>query len=120
MDLPEHWDAEAVQDAVDVLQDVVLWDLAPARWVNVQRAMQRMHAAIESGDVDELRDATNDMENGGGPVRQVRIGTNMVTGVPPQILERRNELVHALTGEPVPEPVTRSVPEEGHDDQRPR
>ncbi|GAA4588571.1 hypothetical protein BJY16_008604 [Actinoplanes octamycinicus] len=119
MDLPKHWDAESVAEAVDLLSDLVLYTLVPERWERVSEVLRRVGTALDTGDLDELRDATADLEIY-GPERILRIGSTDKVGIPPRVLERRNELVHRLTGEPTPASVSRTEPEVGRDDQRAR
>ncbi len=95
---PEDWDAETVGDALDVLQEIVLWELLPERWEQVGRILDRITAALAANDVEDLRDAVADLELT-GPVRALRIGGTGERGIPEPVLERRNTLVHALTEE---------------------
>jgi hypothetical protein len=100
----EDWDDEIVGDALDVLQDLVLWQLVPERWAQVGGILDRIISALATRDVEELHDAVADLELN-GPVRALRIGSTGETGIPEPILERRNTLVHALTDErkaPIP------------------
>jgi hypothetical protein len=92
----EDWDAETLGDALDVLQDLVLWELVPQRWEQVEQLLDRMQVAIASRDAGDLRDAVADLELS-GPVRVSLIGSTPIRGIPEPVLERRNSLVHALT-----------------------
>jgi hypothetical protein len=92
----DPWDAETVQDAVDVLDDLVLWELAPQRWEQVDRILAWIDRALRARDGDDLRAAVAELELS-GPVRILRIGGNQQTPVPPPVLDRRNALVHTLT-----------------------
>ncbi|WP_305785579.1 CATRA system-associated protein [Symbioplanes lichenis] len=96
--MDDGWDAETVGDALDVLQDLVLWQLVPDRWSQVDRLLGRIAAAFAAGDADEVRAAVAYLELS-GPVRALRIGTAGVDGIPEPVLERRNTLVHALVRE---------------------
>jgi hypothetical protein len=91
MDLPE-----TVQDAIDVLQDLVLWEMTAPRWEHVAEILARIEAAFVHGDADELREAVAELENS-EPVRILPIGSKTVTGIPQPVLDRRNSLVHTLT-----------------------
>jgi hypothetical protein len=95
MDGAEQWDDETVEDALDVLADVVLWELTPQRWERVAEILDGIGAAVAAGDADGLRSAVADLELG-GPTRAFRIGSTTVSGISPPILERRNTLVHIL------------------------
>ena len=110
MDFPERWDDETIQDAVDVLQDLVLWEMSPQRWEHIAGVLQRIDSALAGRDPAELREAVTELEIS-GPARMLRIGTKQTTGIPPQVLERRNALVHSLTSGRRPEAATRMVPE---------
>ncbi len=113
MDLPESWEDEAVQDAVDVLQDLVLWEMAPQRWDRVAEILERIAVASVTLDAGALREAVLELELS-GPVRINRIGSKTVTGIPQPVLERRNTLVHALTSQ------GRNAPENDHGRQQSR
>ncbi|GIF23187.1 hypothetical protein BJ973_000457 [Actinoplanes tereljensis] len=113
MDLPGSWDYETVQDAVDVLQDLVLWEMSTQRWEHVAAILGRIDAALGARDADELRQAVAELEIS-GPVRILRIGGKTVTGVPQPVLDLRNTLVHKLT------PERRNAPEDDRGRQQPR
>lgn len=116
MDSSERWDAETVGDALDVLQDLVLWELAPERWAQVDQLVARIGVAFAAGDDDELREAVAALELS-GPVRATRIGANQVSGIPEPVLDRRNTLVHELGREQSKPPTTT---EAGRGDQSAR
>jgi hypothetical protein len=115
MDRLDDWDAETVGDALDVLQDLVLWELAPPRWAQVERILDRIATALAARDAEDLRDAIADLELS-GPVRALLIGRDGMGGIPEPVLDRRNELVHALTREQSPGPATAA---EGGSDGKP-
>ncbi|MFF0659276.1 CATRA system-associated protein [Micromonospora tulbaghiae] len=98
MDHAESWDAETISDALDLLQDMVLWDLVPERWEHIGLLLSRLEVALATGEADEARDVVVQLELS-GPVRANRIGSAEKSGIPEPILERRNTLVHSLTGE---------------------
>jgi hypothetical protein len=98
MERPGGWDAETVDDALDVLQDLVLWELVPERWDQVDHLLTRIAQAFAAGDADELRQTLADLELS-GPVRALRIGGTPVNGIPEPVLDRRNTLVHNLSQE---------------------
>jgi len=95
MNGPTGWDAETIDDALEKLQDLVLWQLAPQRWDQVDRILGRMAAAMAAGDEDEMREAVADLELS-GPTRILRIGSASEDGIPEPVLERRNTLVYSL------------------------
>lgn len=111
MDL--SWDDETVEDAVEVLEDLVLWELAPQRWAHVAEVLGWIDVAWAAGDGEGLRRAVAALIVS-GPVRMMRIGSKNATGIPQPVLDRRNKLVHSLTTSRTPEP-----PEDDRD-QRPR
>jgi len=97
MERPEDLDAETVDDALDVLQDLVLWELAPRRWEQVGEILDRITAALAAHDADDLREALAHLEL--SPVRALRIGSAGTTGIPQPVLDRRNTLVYRLGNE---------------------
>ncbi|GAA3191422.1 hypothetical protein GCM10010532_007480 [Dactylosporangium siamense] len=112
MDLVDGWDDETVQDAVDALQDMVLWEMSPQRWEHVNELMGLIDVAFRARDVGALRAAVLELE-AGGVIRLGRIGSKVETKIPPPVFERRNTLVHTLTSE------HRDPPEDGRDSSRP-
>ncbi|MEV6373563.1 CATRA system-associated protein [Micromonospora musae] len=98
MERPESWDAETLGDALDLLQDMVLWELVPERWEHIGLLLSRLEVALATGEGDEARDVVVELELS-GPVRANRIGSAERSGIPELVLERRNMLVHSLTGE---------------------
>ncbi|MEU6021934.1 CATRA system-associated protein [Micromonospora sp. NPDC047134] len=94
----ERWDAETVDDALHVLQDIVLWELIPERWEHIGSLLSRLSATLDTGEVDQAREALIELELS-GPVRANRIGQTETKGIPEPLLERRNTLVHRLTAE---------------------
>lgn len=110
MDFRESWNDEAVQEAVVLLQDLVLWELSPQRWDNVERILSRIAQAMTDRDLRALHDATAELELS-GPVRVLRIGSKESTGIPPMILDRRNQLIHSLTEKPARDDEAETAPE---------
>lgn len=92
-------DDEARNDAVDVLQDLIEWELAPQRWERVASIVGSLADALAQGDGDALREATAELELT-GPVRITRIGAKSLVPVPEQTRDRANHLVHALGRQP--------------------
>jgi hypothetical protein len=101
MDRPVEWDAATLDDVLDVLHDIVLWELTPARWAQVEQLLDRVAAAHAAGDTEELRVIAADLERS-GPTRALRIGSTTITGIPERVLDRRHALVHALSREQPP------------------
>jgi len=91
-------DDEARDDAVNVLQDLIEWHLAPQRWERVDSIVGSLADALARGDGEALREATAELELT-GPVRVTRIGTQSVIPVPERTRDRANHLVHALGGQ---------------------
>ncbi|WP_431917799.1 CATRA system-associated protein [Nonomuraea jabiensis] len=90
-------DAEATADALDVLNDLPDWELAPARWERVHDILGAFETALHSRDSDAAQEAIADLELS-GPVRATRIGTALLTSAPQEVRDRRNRLVHSLGG----------------------
>ncbi|WP_333735995.1 CATRA system-associated protein [Streptomyces sp. IBSBF 2806] len=88
-------DGESRDDAVDVLRDLIEWELAPQRWEQVDSIVDSLADAVARGDGDALREATAELELT-GPVRVTRIGAKSVIPVPEETRDRANRLVHAL------------------------
>ena len=82
-------------EAFDVLADVESWQLTPDRWEQVAGSLRRMARALAAGDSEALADALAEVQDTAGS-RIVRIGSRPPTGVPDQVLDLRNELVHSL------------------------
>ncbi|MBB5829046.1 CATRA system-associated protein [Micromonospora carbonacea] len=99
MERSEGWDAETIGDALDLLQDMVLWELVPERWEHIEILLSRLEVALATGEADEVRDVVVELELS-GPVRAHRIGSAEKGGMPEPVLDRRNTLVHSLTGDP--------------------
>lgn len=49
-------------DIVDVLTDLLLWELETPQWAEVERAMQTMTEALHSGDMNSVADAVTALE----------------------------------------------------------
>lgn len=100
----EGLDRETVDDALDVLQDIVLWELTGPRWQQVEQILERIGTALAVGDPAALRDAVADLELS-GPTRTLRIGGTGTRGIPEPVFDRRNTLVHSLGQEQAKPPV---------------
>jgi hypothetical protein len=88
-------DLETIEDALDVLRDLVLWDMSPERWDHVAGILQRLTVALSRHDVDELRASVAELELS-GPVKASRIGSATTASAPEPVVERQVMLVHAL------------------------
>lgn len=84
-----------LEDAVNVLQDVLQWHLSPARWEAIGAVIEVMEA--DTADLDAISDGTSQLEMA-GPVRITRIGSTPTEPPPQKIQERLNTLVEKLSG----------------------
>ncbi|GAB1817681.1 CATRA system-associated protein [Herbidospora sp. RD11066] len=96
-----EWDA-------DVLDDLPEWRLSIPRWERVREALDACAVAVAARDVHAVRDAIAALELL-GPTRVTRIGAVPVVAPPPEVVERRDHLVHSLRPSNVG----------GRDDERP-
>jgi hypothetical protein len=94
---PAQLDEEARADALDVLADLLRWQLVPKRWERVERIVDSAAQAVVAGDADALRDAIGELELA-GPVRVTRIGATPLVPPPERVRDRANHLVHSLGG----------------------
>ncbi|MFI9568782.1 CATRA system-associated protein [Streptomyces rishiriensis] len=92
-------DGETRDDAVDVLDDLLQWQLTAERWEHVEALVRSLDQALAARDADALRAATAELELA-GPVRITRIGTKALIPVPEKTRDRANRLVHTLGGRP--------------------
>lgn len=84
-------------DIVEVLQDVLEWRLAAARWPQVEQVLAVLRAALADGDTDLVVQALTDLELC-GPVRVVRrLGAQPATGTPDPLREIVVEMIHSLS-----------------------
>jgi hypothetical protein len=86
---------EVRTEALDVLSDAILWQLAEARWRAIEQILVAMDAALVRGDMDALAVATADLELA-GPLRIIPIGP--AVGPTPAARDLLNKLVHSLGG----------------------
>jgi hypothetical protein len=86
--------AYVLQDTLDVLQDVLRWELSPARWAGIVAILDAM--AADPADQDVIAEGTTQLELA-GPVRITRIGATPTQPPPPPVRERVNELIHQLS-----------------------
>ena len=90
--------AQIQEDALNVLRDVLLWELSPARWEGIAGVLEALAADLELGDLGTLAEATIELELA-GPVRITRIGATPTEPPPPPVRERINQLIHSLSGQ---------------------
>ncbi|MEU5634102.1 CATRA system-associated protein [Streptomyces rishiriensis] len=94
-------DDETRTDAVEVLRDLLEWQLSPRRWDRVQPLVDALADALAAGDGDGVRAVTAELELS-GPVRITRIGATPVIPAPPRTRDQANHLIHSL-GVPPPQ-----------------
>lgn len=96
-------------DALELLDALAGWRLAPARWDRVAEVLAAAAEAAAGGDAAALDAAVGELELA-GPVRITRIGATPTLPPPPAVRERANHLVHALGGSPAGAP---AAPKDG-------
>jgi CATRA-associated small protein len=95
------------QRALEVLDDVLRWHLPPARWDDVEPAVQAVAQAVEDGDAAALRRAVDELALH-GPVRGFSADAPPRPSARERVRERVNKLIHTLGGtRPPTGPVTR-------------
>jgi hypothetical protein len=94
---PSQLDPEAVVLALNRLNQLLLWRLAPGQWHPVEPIIDTMAGAVAAGDSDALRAGTADLEMV-SPLRVTRIGSGPEVPAPERIRDRANHLVHLLGG----------------------
>lgn len=103
MDTPDRWRSQLAgpaedgepEEALEALGDVLMWQLAPARWETVRTAIEAVEVAHAAGDAAALRRATIELELL-APIRITRIGSEPTVAAPERIRERTNQLIHSL------------------------
>jgi hypothetical protein len=85
------------QDAVNVLEDLLLWELSPARWEGVAGILDALAVEVADSDLSNLEEATIQLELA-GPVRITRLGAAPTEPPPPRVRERINQLIYRLSG----------------------
>jgi hypothetical protein len=117
---PGDADREAKAEALDVLFEVLDWQLTPARWADVGQIISSMASAAADGDADTLRRATTRLElEGASSTRIIRIGTvdeSLLDFPPEPVRDRVNRLIHALGAAAQPERVRSTRQADSHDD----
>ena len=90
-------DDELREDVLDVLEDLLSWRLAPARWERVEHGITAVERALAGRDPTALREAVAELDLA-GPVRTPRIGSVPEDEPPPHVRDRAITLVHSLGG----------------------
>jgi hypothetical protein len=85
------------QDALDVLDDTLLWELSPGRWSEIEQVVARMTRALAEGDDVSFQEDVYHLELL-GPVRAASAGNPPPERAGARVRERINELVRSLTG----------------------
>jgi hypothetical protein len=88
---------QVLQDAVHVLEDLLLLELSPARWEGIAGILEALATEVAASDLSNLTEATIQLELA-GPVRITRIGATPTEPPPPRVRERINQLIHSLSG----------------------
>jgi hypothetical protein len=83
-------------DALNLLEDLSNWELAPPRWEEVRKILDIALQAADDGDLPALERAMIDLESS-GPVMITRIGTTPSVPPPSSVRERVNRLKHTLS-----------------------
>ncbi|WP_329282043.1 CATRA conflict system CASPASE/TPR repeat-associated protein [Streptomyces sp. NBC_01451] len=99
MTAPGWIDEETRTDVLEVLGDLLAWELTPQRWERVEPIVVSLAEALAAGDGAAARDATADLELA-GPVRATRLGAVPVIPVPEHIRDQADHLVHSLDAAP--------------------
>jgi hypothetical protein len=90
-------DPEARANALDVLHDVLAWQLVEERRQRVIDSLDAMATAVAAQDNASVESATAELELA-SPVRVTRIGATSVNPPPEIVRDRVNHLVHSLRG----------------------
>ncbi|MEV6843931.1 CATRA system-associated protein [Actinoplanes sp. NPDC051411] len=88
-------DEEAVADALEILDEIQVWRLAPRRWDQVSELLDQMASTIDRRDATAVLSAVADLQRN-GPTRVQRIGVGAIAGIPESITDRCNALTRAL------------------------
>jgi len=82
-------------DALDVLSEVLMWQLAAPRWQAIEEVLIAMAAALQTNDLEALAEATIDLELA-GPVRITRIGGTSLSAPTDAVRSRVVQLIRSL------------------------
>jgi hypothetical protein len=87
--------ASGVDDALDVLADLLVWQLPPPRWEPIGEIVARLEAALAADDPAAFHEATVDLELA-SPTRITRLGES-TTPAPEPVRQVANRLIHTLS-----------------------
>jgi hypothetical protein len=82
-------------DALDVLSNVLTWQLAAPRWQVLEKVLVAMDTALQANDLEALAEATIQLELA-GPVRITRIGDTSVSAPTDAVRGRVAHLIRSL------------------------
>jgi hypothetical protein len=85
----------SVDDALDVVRDVLVWQLPAAGWEPVGEIVARLEAALAASDPAAFHEATVDLELA-SPTRISRLGDS-TTPAPEPVRQVANRLIHTLS-----------------------
>lgn len=89
-------DPQTREDALDVLQDALAWELAAGCWKVVAQTVDALGAALVASNTAAFREAVCDLERA-SPYRATPFGEESTVSPPDeQVRERINELIHSL------------------------
>lgn len=83
------------QEALDVLDDALQWELAPHRWVEIEQLVAVLAQALTAGDDVTFRQAVYDLELL-GPVRAASADNPPSERAGGRVRERINELIRTI------------------------
>ena len=92
----------AYAEALDVVEDALLWRLTEARWQAIEDVLTAMEAAAAAGDPAALTSATADLELA-GPLRLTRIGATPAVPAAAAVHDQLIRLRYSLGGVSVAE-----------------
>jgi hypothetical protein len=89
------FDAEVLQEALQVVEDAIAWELSPAHWEAIEPLLDALASALRSGDEAALISATTDLQLY-SPVRIITLGSKSSVPPPPPVRYLLNTLVHSI------------------------
>jgi hypothetical protein len=101
--VPDGFDGQLIEDAVDVLRDASRWRLVPERWRPVQAAVETLFESLAAGNVEAFRSAVYELE-AAGPVRALGFGEIAPVAVPADLADQVVELIYSLDDRVIPAP----------------
>jgi TIR domain len=84
-----------LSEALDVLSDVLTWQLATLRWHVIKQVLDAMDAALQANNLEALAEATIQLELS-GPLRTTRIGGTSISAPTDVIRAQVVHLIHSL------------------------